>query len=253
MLLHSAKLRDLLVSKANIHPKNVLVLPHVSTFLCSRLLDSLNVLLRRFNYTTARASCQLYPTNCFSCATCFVVELSLMDTFVNWFNQEIKKRGWAYADVARRGGISRSTISKIISGQSQPGPDFCKAVSRAFGIRDEFVFRKAGLLEPVPPAVEEEKEAVCLLRSFSQQARDTAMTILRALSHPGRGAQTTSEGVTDYDVPRTLSERLAYQLARELEQMPPEDQQRVLDFMKRLQERRRGDGAATRVPMDADP
>ena len=54
-----------------------------------------------------------------------------MDDFVNWLNQQIEAKGWTYAVIARRGGISKSMVSRVVSRQSQPGLEFCKAVAKA--------------------------------------------------------------------------------------------------------------------------
>lgn len=38
-----------------------------------------------------------------------------------------------------------------MNGKRSPGEDTCKAISRAFGIPPEEVFRAAGILDPQPP------------------------------------------------------------------------------------------------------
>lgn len=114
-----------------------------------------------------------------------MIELSAMNDFVTWLNQEIEDRGWTYADVARQGGISKSMISRVVSGQNRPGPDFCKAVARAFRVPDEQVFRRAGLLDPLLPPVAEEQEAIRILRKLPASTRTTVMTMLRSLEEEG--------------------------------------------------------------------
>ena len=82
-----------------------------------------------------------------------------MGDFASWFNQEANSRGLSYADIARAGRISKSMISRVVSGQSQPGLDFLVAVCRAFAISADVVLGRAGLLPAVPEATAETEEA----------------------------------------------------------------------------------------------
>jgi hypothetical protein len=51
--------------------------------------------------------------------------------------------------------------------------------------------------------------------------------------------------------PRTVAERAAFRLYQQLKELPPDDQERVFDLMKRLRGDR-GVSEADRVPVDAD-
>jgi transcriptional regulator with XRE-family HTH domain len=115
-----------------------------------------------------------------------------MNSFVNWFNQQIEAKGWTYADIAKRGVISKSMVSRVVSEQSQPGLEFCKAVARAFEIPADFVLRRAGLIDPLPPAVEEEQEILHIVRSLSPERRIAALDMLRGLVGRSSGAQLTA-------------------------------------------------------------
>jgi len=48
-------------------------------------------------------------------------------------------------------GSYPATVSKILNGERNPGPDFCRALARALNYPQEFVFRKAGLLDDDSP------------------------------------------------------------------------------------------------------
>ena len=76
-----------------------------------------------------------------------------MEAFVSWINTELDRRGWSRSEAARRGGVSDSMFSKVISGYAHPGIDFCRGVSRAFSVPLEDVFRLAGILPAklIPP------------------------------------------------------------------------------------------------------
>lgn len=70
-------------------------------------------------------------------------------SFGDWLDHELTLRGWSQSEAARRGGVAASTIQQVVSGATQPGPKLCKAIARAFGMSEEEVFRRAGLL-PMP-------------------------------------------------------------------------------------------------------
>ncbi len=89
--------------------------------------------------------------------------------------KEIKDRGWNYSELARRGGASHARISQVLSGGERPGADFCFAIGRALGVSPEAVLRRAGLLPPLLPAVEEEQEAIAILRSLPADVRAVVM------------------------------------------------------------------------------
>jgi transcriptional regulator with XRE-family HTH domain len=147
-----------------------------------------------------------------------------MHSLAQWIVQELEQRSWRAADLAHRSGITEATLSRILSGKRKAGPEVCAALADAFQAPAEQVFRIAGLLPSVPDTVEQEDEALGLFRRLDAPMRQIALGILRTLDRQQPAA----------DSPRTLSERLAQQIARELEAMPPQDQQRVLELMRRL-------------------
>jgi transcriptional regulator with XRE-family HTH domain len=158
-----------------------------------------------------------------------------MHTLAQWLSQQLHGRAWRAADLARRAGITEATLSRILSGKRKAGPEVCAALAEALQVPAAQVFRIAGLLPSVPDAVEQEDEALGLFRRLDAPMRQIALGILRTLDRqqPADGQQ-------------TLSERLAQQIARELESMPPDDQQRVLDLMRQL----RGTEQVRSVPVE---
>ena len=72
--------------------------------------------------------------------------------FVTWLNTETSRRGWSQSELSRRAGLVSSAISMVMSGQRGPGTEFCLGLARAFQITPEEVFRRAGLLPPLPAA-----------------------------------------------------------------------------------------------------
>jgi transcriptional regulator with XRE-family HTH domain len=64
----------------------------------------------------------------------------------DWLLKELEKRGWSQSDLVKESGISRGTLSNIISGTRGVGPESLVAISQALNISPVTVFRKAGLL-----------------------------------------------------------------------------------------------------------
>ena len=69
-----------------------------------------------------------------------------MEDFATWLVSELEKRGWSRAEAARRGGISSVAIDRVVNGSMNPGYRFTRGIAQAFGISDEEVARRAGLL-----------------------------------------------------------------------------------------------------------
>jgi transcriptional regulator with XRE-family HTH domain len=70
--------------------------------------------------------------------------------FVTWLSKEMEDRGWNNSELARRAGLVPSAVSQVIAGNRGTGPEFCRSVARALHVPPELVFRKAGLLPPLP-------------------------------------------------------------------------------------------------------
>jgi transcriptional regulator with XRE-family HTH domain len=72
------------------------------------------------------------------------------ESFINWINQELDKREWSQADLARIAHLSPGGISHILTGTRKPGIDVCEKIAKAFKIPADEVFRIANLLPPKP-------------------------------------------------------------------------------------------------------
>jgi hypothetical protein len=126
-----------------------------------------------------------------------------------------------------------------------PGLEFCKAIAQALDMPVTDILRMAGHLPPMAPPVYEEQEAMRLFRTLDRQMRGVALSILRALFASAQQDEPGTEGTSN------LSERLAREIAYDLEMMAPDDQRRVIDLMKRLREDR-GTEEAGHVPLGTD-
>lgn len=73
---------------------------------------------------------------------------SLVDTnFSDWLLEEMNKRGWSQADLARASGLNRQSVSDYVNRRrTNPEPEALVSIANAFKISPITIFRKAGLL-----------------------------------------------------------------------------------------------------------
>ncbi len=70
--------------------------------------------------------------------------------FVEWLDGELSTRGWSRAELARRSGVTESSLSLIYSGAREPGVRTCKSIAKALRIPEDTVYRMADLLDVKP-------------------------------------------------------------------------------------------------------
>jgi transcriptional regulator with XRE-family HTH domain len=70
----------------------------------------------------------------------------MTQTFQDWLEEEMNRRGWTQAELARRSHISQPTLSRIVTETRQVGPDVALAIAHALGESPVKVYRMAGLL-----------------------------------------------------------------------------------------------------------
>jgi len=104
-----------------------------------------------------------------------------MESFADWLNDELTKRGWSRSEAARRGKISASMIDKVINGYANPGLDFCTGIARAFRLDPENVLRRAGLLPPQPAHDAQLDAALFLFRQLPAHDQDKILAFMRTL------------------------------------------------------------------------
>ncbi len=69
-----------------------------------------------------------------------------MENFGDWLLKELENRNWSQSDLVKAAGISRGTLSNIISGTRGIGEKSLIAIANALNISPITLFRKAGLL-----------------------------------------------------------------------------------------------------------
>lgn len=80
-----------------------------------------------------------------------------MTEFVDWLSNEIRERGWGNNELARRSGVTSSSMSRLLTEQNNPGLEICIGIADALGYPPEYVLRKAGLLPPLPASPDDER------------------------------------------------------------------------------------------------
>lgn len=69
------------------------------------------------------------------------------EEFIDFIKDELSKRNWSHAELARRSGVSQAHISRFLRGDFKPGPDFCKSIAKVFDLPQERMFILAGILQ----------------------------------------------------------------------------------------------------------
>ena len=92
--------------------------------------------------------------------------------FASWLDNELNKRGWRPATLARRAGVGNDVISRILNRERGIGPEVCIGIAKAFKLPPETVFRIAGLLPPETAEDEGFEEWKYLLSQLSVRERE---------------------------------------------------------------------------------
>lgn len=102
--------------------------------------------------------------------------------FKDWLLEEMDRRGWSQADLARSADLNRSVINKLLNGHSNPRPTTLEAIARACRIPVESVYRIAGLLPELPESDGYIEEVVHHLKQIrSPRRKATALRLIKAL------------------------------------------------------------------------
>jgi transcriptional regulator with XRE-family HTH domain len=73
--------------------------------------------------------------------------------FIEWFNQQLQKRGWTQGKLIAQSGntkeerLSSAAVSRYSTGKMLPDAASCQKIARAFDVPVELVLRKAGLID----------------------------------------------------------------------------------------------------------
>jgi transcriptional regulator with XRE-family HTH domain len=108
-----------------------------------------------------------------------------------WLSQELDRRGWSHRELARRGNISHSLVSKTIAGDMPASADFCIKVAQTLEASPEMVLRLAGILPPTFPASPSDdkmlQELVELARNLEPEDKQQVLDYIRFLYQKRKG------------------------------------------------------------------
>ena len=119
------------------------------------------------------------------------------DKFRNWLKHEIDKRYWTYNELARRAQLSSAAISMVMTGQRNPGIDFCKGIADALGIDARIILDKADLLPLASTSQEEQEELLFLFENLSIEDQERILIIMRSFK---KAHDQREKGGNDTDV-----------------------------------------------------
>jgi transcriptional regulator with XRE-family HTH domain len=102
-------------------------------------------------------------------------------TFAEWLLNEMQRRDLSQSELARRAGLAQATISYVLSGERNPGPEFCLGIAKAMNIPPEVVFQEAGIFPPSSAETKNRKEADHLFSQLSDRQQNDVLTMMRAL------------------------------------------------------------------------
>lgn len=99
--------------------------------------------------------------------------------FADWLNDNLNERAWNQNDLVQRSGLSQGAVSKVLSGQRNPGIEFCEGMAKAFHLPVEIVFEKAGFIKPKPKVDSELEELNYQISQLPPQAQQTIKDMVR--------------------------------------------------------------------------
>ena len=101
--------------------------------------------------------------------------------FPVWFSEQLQERGWSRREMARRLGVSHSSIAYLAKGEMKPSVEMCKKIANAFLIPNQEVMARVGMLDPIPPETASRREADFLFSKLSDEEQEIVLAQMRAL------------------------------------------------------------------------
>lgn len=105
-----------------------------------------------------------------------------MNNFGSWLLQELKTRDISQADLARASNITSAHMSRIISGERNPGKEALASIAHALRLPADLVFEKAGLLPPKSDLTPLQRSIMEMVKNLPDNDLSMIELMLRALS-----------------------------------------------------------------------
>lgn len=107
--------------------------------------------------------------------------LLAMESVMLYLEQELEKRGWKQADLARYANMDTGMVSNIMSGKRNIGPTTGVSIAQALNVPPEFIFRKAGLLPEMPEPTAQTEQLLHLFNQLDDEEKEDALFFLEVL------------------------------------------------------------------------
>jgi transcriptional regulator with XRE-family HTH domain len=104
-----------------------------------------------------------------------------MITIADWIEEELKKRHWSRAELAKRSGVSESQISRFMSGQRGIGEKSIRKIADALNYPPQKIFEMAGLLPKEKGKDSRVAEATHLFSLLPDEQKESVLIFMRAL------------------------------------------------------------------------
>ncbi len=114
-----------------------------------------------------------------SCYYFFMPFYENYESFRVWLLGELEHRKWSGAMLARKSNLTRSHISRILSGERMPGVNALVAIAHAFSIPEEVVLRHAGKIATQRKEVDGQVELVEIYVKMNTENRNRILDIAR--------------------------------------------------------------------------
>lgn len=142
--------------------------------------------------------------------------ISIVDNKLStWLVNQLNDRNWSHRELGRRAGVSGAAVSRVISGEQNPGADFCAKIAKALGESPDKIFRLAGLLLPESNPAQGEDDLLAVFRQLDKQRQRFLLDAARGLlGRPNPGYSSKEErhrqhqkDINNLDLYVTISER----------------------------------------------
>jgi transcriptional regulator with XRE-family HTH domain len=99
--------------------------------------------------------------------------------FSEWLNEQMRRKQWSQAHLARVSGLAPSTIYKVLNSKiKHPSLSSCQAIANAFGISNDTVFR-AAKISSIEPEFPEQKDLNMVVAQLPERDRQEILAIAR--------------------------------------------------------------------------
>jgi transcriptional regulator with XRE-family HTH domain len=109
-----------------------------------------------------------------------------MGTFSEWLGDELEKRDWTQADLARKSGLTTAGVSHIIKGTRKAGIKSCAKIAKAFDLSPDEVLRAADLLDQLPKDDKTVKDIVYTVNQMSEKLKEDVLEYARFKLQQGK-------------------------------------------------------------------